>query len=288
MMDINQQISHPLAHLAVGMAALLLLSAPMAQAQEGVSKPLLIIGASLANGNSPIDNNLSGPYGGFAVNYGSYLSLGNALIRTDELNGLVINEAEAGATTFPRLRCGWYSCLTTGWQGYDVMFQKALSRVTLRDPANPAQIVGYNADYLYIAIPNDCLHSGAMGVPHTQTAPCTVVEMNDVIDRLEAVANQALDIGITPVFSILPQYHEFDMPLFKQKNGLYWVINEEDFNTYRDLYRNRIHDELPEAIQVDAWAGFVHLGDGIHPNAETATRAAKRIAKAIKQHEKGK
>ncbi|GAM09592.1 hypothetical protein OR1_01872 [Geobacter sp. OR-1] len=58
--------------------------------------PLLVIGASYENGKTPINDSLAAPFGGVAVNLGSYLSLGDALVRTESLNGMVINEAHGG------------------------------------------------------------------------------------------------------------------------------------------------------------------------------------------------
>lgn len=252
-------------------------------ADENNSKPILIIGASYENGVTPIDDNLNGPFGGFASEYGSYLSLGNALIRTDQLDGFVINEAEAGATTFYRLHCGLTFCLTTGWQGMDVQFQKALSRVTIRDLSG--NILGYNADYLIVGLPNDCLHSGATGLPQLNTSPCTYGELNGVVDRLRDIAQQAVSLGITPVFNTMPKYSDLDLPFFQAAFGLTWVIDEAGYNELRDLIQSRIQSEVPEALFVDAWAEFETLADGLHPNYDTTTKAAKRIAQAILYHQ---
>ncbi|MFK5986990.1 MAG: hypothetical protein QM479_16400 [Pseudomonadota bacterium] len=45
---------------------------------------------------------------------------------------------------------------------------------------------------------------------------------------------------------------------------------------------------MPEAILLDMWKGFVPMADGLHPNYKTATKAAKRIAKAIIKDRKQK
>jgi hypothetical protein len=42
--------------------------------------------------------------------------------------------------------------------------------------------------------------------------------------------------------------------------------------------------EVPDALLVDAWAGFTHMGDGIHPDPKTFTAAAHRTALAIQRH----
>ena len=77
-----------------------------ASASSGsAEQPILVIGASFANGSTPFNDNLEAPLGGIAVGFGSYLSLGDALIRNSTVSGFVINEAQAGATTFDRESC---------------------------------------------------------------------------------------------------------------------------------------------------------------------------------------
>ncbi len=247
-------------------------------------KPILIVGASYENAVTPISNDLLGPFGGFAVGFGSYLSLGNALVRDERLNGFVINEAVAGATTYTRNHCGPDACIPLGWQGMDVQLGKALTRVAVRDAMG--NIVDYNADYLVIGTPNDCLHSGASSVPQASTSPCTYQEPNEAVDRLRDLGLRAVSAGITPVYTLLPQYSDWDLPFFQIAFGLTWVIDEMSLNEFRTLMQTRIQAEVPEAVFVDAWAEFEHLGDGLHPNAETTKKAAKRIAQAIELHAK--
>jgi len=89
--------------------ALTALTLPAAMATPATprpsSLPLLLVGASYAEGKTPFNNGIA-PLGGVAVGLGSYLSVGQALTRTPLLPGFVINEGQAGATTFARPYCG--------------------------------------------------------------------------------------------------------------------------------------------------------------------------------------
>lgn len=234
-------------------------------------KPLLIIGASYANASVPFNDNLQAPLGGIAVDFGSYLSLGNALVRTPLLDGHVINEAQAGATTFDRIACNPVCDSLIQWQGYDKQLTKALGRVTV-----PGGTV--NADYVVVTTANDCLHSDAFGIPQQDATPCTEAEMNATLDILIAVGQRALDAGVTPIYDIMPEWGSLDLPYFQTAFGLSWAINEAGYNKLRTLHQSRIASELPNAIQVDMWKNFEHRGDGIHPTDLTVKRAAMRIA----------
>lgn len=239
--------------------------------------PLLVIGASYAEGKTPFDNGVA-PLGGVSVGFGSYSSLGQALTRDTLLPGFVINEAQAGATTFARPACasGAATCGPAGWDSYQTQLQKALSRVAL-----PPAFTQYNAKYVVITTPNDCLHADAFGIPQSQSQPCSYEQMNQMVDRLIAVGNLALSRGLTPVYDMYPAYERLDLNLFKTLFGLNWVISQNDYETLRSLKRDRLAAELPQAIVLDIWKDFVHIGDGIHPNTETARKAAHVIANEL-------
>jgi hypothetical protein len=273
--------------IMLALFSITLLASPL-HAEQSDALPILVIGASYESGKTPINDALAAPFGGIAVNFGNYLSLGDALIRTELHNGLVINEAEGGATTFDRAACLGDACLPISWQGYEKQLRKALMRVAVPDPANPQQPLAHNARYLVIGNGNDCLHADAFGIPQGQTRPCTTADVHVYIDRLVAVGRQALALGITPVYTIYPHYADLDLPLAKQLYGISWIMDEQSFTTMRDLHRHRIASELPTAILVDAWKQFAHLGDGLHPTPQTASHAARRIARAIYQHGQGK
>ncbi len=239
--------------------------------------PLLVIGASYSEGKTPFDSGVA-PLGGVAVGFGSYLSLGQTLTRDKLLPGFVINEAQAGATTFARPACapGSATCGPAGWESYQTQLQKALSRVAL-----PPTFTRYNAKYVVITTPNDCLHADAFGIPQSQSQPCSYEQMNEMVDRLIAVGNQALSQGLTPVYDMHPPYDRLELNLFKSLFGLAWVISQNDYDTLRTVTRGRIAAELPNAIVLDIWKDLVHIGDGIHPNDESTRKAAHIIANEL-------
>ncbi|MES2262240.1 MAG: SGNH/GDSL hydrolase family protein [Pseudomonadota bacterium] len=265
-------------------AVLSLLAMHGAIADQGSSPkpsqlPLLLIGASYTEGKTPFNNGIA-PQNGRAVGYGSYLSLGQALTREQQLPGYIINEAEAGAGTFTRFQCppGSATCTAAVWDSYMTQFERALKRVAL-----PPTFTSYNAKYVVITISNDCLHAGAMGVPQPQSMPCTLNDMHATVDRLVALGNFAISKGITPIFDEYPKYEDLDLALFHTSSGVQWVIGEPDYNMLKDLVHSRLAAELPGAIQLDIWKDFTHFGDGLHPNPDTAQKAAKALAKQLKK-----
>jgi len=245
-----------------------------------ISEPaILMVGASYADARTPFNDDMQAPLGGVSVANGSFLSLGNALIRNRKLPGYVINEAQAGATTFDRRDCNpGPECGPAAWQGYDKQFTKALTYATVINPEKPEQ-VKYNADYVVIVRANDCMHSGAFDMPQNEAKPCSLSEVNQYIERLLDVGRRALKLGITPIYDIFPGWKNLDID--KPGFGLLWRIDKKSYKKMARLHKNRIKDEMPEAILLDMWKGFVPLPDGLHPNYQTVERAANRIAKAI-------
>lgn len=242
---------------------------------------VLVIGASYANGSPPFDDALVAPLGGMAVNFGSYLSVGNALVRNQNLSGFVINEAQSGATTFDRPACTTSTCGPHGWHGYKTQFRKALARVTVPDRAHPGQVLGYNADHVIISIPNDCLHAEAFGIPPNEATACDLDELDAVVTRLIEVGETALSYGIVPIFEAYPAWRSLDWPLMQALFGVAWTIDESSYAWLRQLQHARVVNELPEAIFLDPWRGFQHIGDGIHPSPMSAMHAARKYAQVI-------
>lgn len=244
--------------------------------------PLLVIGASYAEGKTPFNNGLA-PLGGVSVGLGSYLSVGQALTRNPLLPGYVINEGQAGATTMGRAYCapGANTCGPATWDGYATQLQRALARVAV-----PPAFNTYNAKYVFIMPPNDCLHADAFGVPQALSQPCSAAQINQVADRLIAVGQQARAAGLTPIYGAMPSYKQLDLPLFRSLYGLAWVIGEADYTSMRSVTSSRILSEVPGALVLDIWRDFTHIGDGIHPAPETARKAAQIIAQTllIKDH----
>ena len=267
-------------------ALLCLLTAPAAPTSAGplpdqTDQPILVIGASYADGRLPF-NGAAAPFGGSSVGFGSFLSVGDALVRVGKF---VINEGQAGATTFGRNMCLPDVCLPVGWQGYDEQLQRAVSRVAIPNPADPTQIVGYNAQYVYIGMSNDCLHSGSFDVPGQQTSPCSQSEIDAMVDRLIDVGEDAMDLGLVPIYPEYPDYANIDLSIQAAATGLLWYVDESQWNQIADTYRERITDELPGAIMVDSWKNFQSGPDGLHPTPLTSQKAARRIRKAIEDYE---
>lgn len=267
----------------IGAIALACPLAAQAERPAALDLPLLLIGASYAEGKTPFNNGIA-PLGGTSVGLGSYLSLGQALTRENRLPGYVINEAEAGATTFARHACPptASTCGAASWSSYQTMLQRALARVAM-----PPTFSQYNARYVAIITANDCLHSGAAGIPQSQAQQCTQDDMNAVADRLIAVGQFAQSKGLVPIYDVMPAYNNLNLPLFQQLNGQVWVIGENDYNQLRDTLRSRLQTALPDALVVDIWRDFKHIGDGIHPDQKTARKAAELVAKAIRKHANG-
>lgn len=269
------------------MALLCLVSSPTTTTASPVpsvdDQPILVIGASYADGRLPFNDSMQAPFGGAAVNFGGYLSLGDALVRVGKL---VVNEAQAGATTFDRSMCLADVCLDVGWQGYSAQLHKAMSRVAIPNPAEPTQIMGYNAQYVYISMPNDCLHSGAAGVPMSQSAPCDEEQVDAFVDRMLAVGEDVIDMGLVPIYSRYPDSDDIDLSIQGAMTGLTWWVNDHQWNTIATTFESRVEDELPGAILVDAWRNMQTI-DGLHPTPKSAQRAARRIRDAISEYEQG-
>jgi hypothetical protein len=247
--------------------------------QKPSQQALLVIGASYSEAKTPFNNGIA-PQGGRSVNNGIYLSLGAALTRDHLLPGYVINEAQAGAGTFTRFQCppGAATCSAAVWDSFQVQLQRALTRV-----ARPAPAGGYNAKYVVVTIANDCLHAGGMGVPQPTSVPCTLADMNATVDRLVALGNFAIAKGLTPIFTSYPKYEDLDLELFRTSSNVAWVIDEEGYNTLRGLVESRLAAELPDAVQLDIWNEFSHIGDGLHPDPTTARKAAHVLATHLRQ-----
>lgn len=259
---------------------LLFISSNLSAREYALDEPaILMIGASYVDARTPFNDDMIPALGGIAVANGSYLSLGNALIRNRKLAGFVINEAQAGATSFDRRDCiPGPECGPAAWQGYEKQLTKALTYVRMTDPENPGEFI-YNADYAIIIKGNDCMHSAAFDMPQEEAEPCTIEDMNVYVDRMISVGQQALDAGVTPIYDVYPRWDDLDIG--KPAFGLLWRINEEDYNLMREIHMTRIAEELPEAILLDMWKNMIPMADGLHPDYRSAVKAANRIAKVI-------
>lgn len=251
---------------------------------DPTDSPILVIGASYAQGKLPLNDDMQGPFGGSSVGFGSYMDFGDALSHQGKF---VVNEAQAGATATDRQMCLATICLPVGWLGYANQLSKALARVAIPDPADPTQVLAYNAQYVYFGLVNDCMHSGAAGVPQLESEPCDEAEVEDFLNEVLDAAADATAAGLTPIFPKYPDYGDIDLSIQAAATGLTWYANEEQWNLLSQMWHERIAEELPDAIIVDAWANLQTLPDGLHPTPRSANRAARRVVKAIAIHECG-
>jgi len=270
----------------IQLAILLLLGNNIQAAGVGSTDAIIIIGSSYANGTTRLDDNHLGSLFGLAVASGGYLSLGDALVREKTLNGLVINEANVGSTTFGRYSCSLYECLPYGQlHGYQDQFDSALKRTAIYDPSIPGGVAGFNAKYLIIDIANDCLHSDAFGIPQVYTEHCTIDDMYHSAHAIIDIALHAESLGMTVIIPLLPQYESLDLELVKLQLGLSWIVNKPHYDSISENYAENLKTALVNAKIVDLWGKFQHRGDGIHPNRKTVTNAARRIAEMINKFE---
>lgn len=241
--------------------------------------PVLIVGASFANGKAPFDGDLSSPLLGLSVGTGQYISLGDALIRNRTHSGYVVNEAQASATTFARESCrtALYAggCSTAETDSYQTQVLRASSRVySLASGA-------YNAEYVVVTAPNDCLHSDAFGLPESDAKQCDEEDMQDVADRMVEIGQLVIGLGMTPVFAPYPDVSTIDLELFRQSSLLEWTISPTDYQMLNNIVMTTLASDLPDGLIIDYWAEYAHIGDGIHPDLATVENAADMILEGI-------
>lgn len=255
---------------------------------DRLTSPLLVVGASFENGKTPCILGETNVLGCISINFGEYLSIGNALARSKKNNGRIFVEAIAGATTFdrPGFLGPFGPQAGVGWEQYG--YQKQLDRA-LAATTNP--ITGtVNAKFVVVGMANDCLHSHAMSVQPADATPCAVVDLDAVVSRYIAVGQQALAAGVTPVFTGYPPLRTpgsiigIDLSVSQQAYDLVFVIDDANYTALANLYNQRIAAELPDAILVNAWESIVTIGDGLHPDQASVERATRVIMDAIEEY----
>ena len=238
--------------------------------------PLLMIGASYFNGSTRIDDNGNAALNGVAVNFGSYFDLESGLIKNKKLNGLIINEAHVGSTTFDRYSCGKTICLNNGKiLGYKQQFERAIKRVSI------IGIKKLNARYLLIGLPNNCIHSDAFGIAQSYTKKCTIEDIKRTSDSIVEIVENATMLGLVAIVAIPPKFEGLNLELTKEILNLEWVVSKKEYDFYAENYVHLIKNNTTNAIFLDIWSGFVHQGDGIHPDKTSVTNAADKIADFI-------
>jgi len=244
------------------------------QAQEPA---IIVIGASLSSGDLPLNDAGQGVLGGISIGLGSYLNLGHALIKNSQLPGYVINEAQAGATTFDRTHCTPEGeCYENLWLSFDHQLDRALARVGV--PGVPGV---YNAKYVVITLSNDCLHANAFGIPQEEAVPCTFDEFQASVDRQIALGQRILNLGMTPIFDEAMSIEKLDLATAGAVSGLLWMMDDASYVELNTLRSQRIRAELPGAVLLNIWGGEFETIDGIHPTDKSARKAATVIAKFV-------
>ncbi|MDJ0863568.1 MAG: hypothetical protein QNK18_15930 [Gammaproteobacteria bacterium] len=250
-----------------------------------VDTPILMIGASYENGKTPCVVDKVNVIGCLSVGFGQYLSLSQALSLNPWNAAIVINEAIGGATTFDR---PGYIIPTEqqaeiGWEedGFDKQLQRAILAAT-----NP-YTGKVTAVYVVIGAANDCLHSNAFETAPSASAPCSLTDINAVIDRYVAIGQRAVAAGLTPVYTGYPPLADpgatsgVDLALAQPVHGFLFTIEAESYGQLVSLFNSRVPAEVPSAIMANAWKRFEHIGDGLHPTVDTARGAASRVMMSI-------
>jgi len=232
---------------------------------EITKKPILLVGASLTKQHAEFRDGVNTVFP-FSVNAGSYVSLEGALWRKDFI---VMNMGIGGSAVFD------YDTDLFGYADTVSGFQTQLDRALLMVTTPGGEI---NADYGVIVWGNEHLHG--LITPN----PSTIDDINATTDTYIALGQQLLDAGVTPIFSKYPAWGVMDISGFLAF-GAPWVIDQTTWELLATTYETRIAAELPDALIVGMWDNYTNLGDGVHPDEESAMTAAIAIERAIDDHE---
>ena len=234
----------------LGLAALTVAAPTVAEAAplpELTDAPILVIGASYAEGKLPLDDMMQGPFGGSSVGFGSYMDLGDALSRQGKF---VVNEAQAGATATDRTMCLAAICLPVGWLGYEGQLTEALARVATPIPRTP---------------PNSSATTPSTSTLGWSTTACTpALPGSPSSSRSPATKRRSQTSSMT---SLMPPH---------KPRPLGWCPCSPSTATSISRFR-----------RPRAWANMSTLAEGLDPTPRSAKRAAKRIINAITAYEDG-
>ncbi len=246
----------------------------LTNAQQAEDYVLIFIGGSFQQGKTPYNLYLNGPLYGAAVNGGRYVSLASEF---DRMGYYIINEAQAGATTFERIGCGYDFCVEAYWDSYETQLDRAIPRVTSRDGT-------INAKFVVIGTSNDCLHPGAFNVPFIESKKCDYIDLIAWGNRLVAVAKRVQSYGLVPIVTEFPRWTTEQLKTFQEYNNMPWISTVEELDIRRKYLKTILHAELDEFIYVRPWGNFQSIIDGIHPTEETVTNAALTIENAMNEY----
>ncbi len=242
-------------------AALTIPVSSSAQEPDWPQNPVLgLIGASFINNQTPHES----IFGGFATAGGSYLDLETALNQSFAfvLSGVrSANEAQAGAFSF--------DLDATGTLGYKSQFDRILNQTVspLEDLYQPP----VKLKVLYIGLMNDCLH-----------AQMCDYNFSLLINNVQDVIDYARSMEVPVIITGYPEYDDFDGDLYVSTYaplGVSRFISEAEYYELRSAHRDAFEDQAG-VTYVNLYEGGRTI-DGIHWDAKTMRRAAKRLTTAV-------
>lgn len=236
-------------------------SAQAADYQWPTNPVIGVLGASFADCSLPMNTPLMGiGYAGC-----SYEALEKKLSKhreLDEMGFTVQSTAQAGSRS--------HDVEGTGWLGYSSQLQQLNMTTFWFDGVQRLK-------YLVITIANDCLHSIA----------CSENDMQAYVDNIKAAVTTATDSGVTVIINGLPEWEGLDLPAAAVAFGLTNLIGETDYRVLQNMHEMQLM-ALPGVHYVKVWENNFDTIDGLHPTVASQVEAADRIARVIKDIEKGK
>ena len=219
-----------------------------------------LIGASFVNNQTPHDS----IFGGFATAGGAYLDLETALNQSVAfvLSGVrTANEAQAAAFSF--------DLDATGTLGYQSQFDRVLNQTF--SPLEAVEQPAGKLKVLYIGLMNDCLHA--------QT--CNY-NFSLLTNNIQGAIDYARGMDLPVIITGYPEYDDFDGDLYVDTYaplGVKRFISEAEYNELKSVHRDAFEDQ-EGVTYVNLYEGGRTI-DGIHWDAKTMRRAAKRLTIAV-------
>lgn len=215
-----------------------------------------LVGASFGSCQAPVDSPLLGV--GLAGCSFEGLDIALARNRFLEAHNFTVQSAAAGGAYS-------YDVPGTGWQGYASQYASIYTRSAWPfDGENRLR-------YVVVSIANDCLHS----------VPCSLSDIdNTLIQNVIALADLADSQGVSVIVNGYPSWSDLDLLRAAQIYGLTWTIAEADYELLSTRHR-QVLSAHPNVLYLSVWNdNFVSI-DGLHPNKDSVTNAARRIARTV-------
>ncbi len=221
-----------------------------------------VIGASYADCSLPLNTPLAG------VGYAgcSYEALEKKLTKNhiiDKMGMTVQSAAQAGSYS--------YDVAGTDWKGSSSQLHELMMRTFwFFDTEQRLQ-------YLVVSIPNDCLHS----------IPCAESDMQSYIDNIKQAVTTATSAGITVIVNGYPEWEGMDLNAAGVAFGLTNLIDEANYKKLSQMHEEQL-SAMSGVVYMKVWKDNFATIDGLHPLPANQMEAADRIARMIKDIEKGK